>query len=85
VELVDLKCPNCSAPLRIGRSATSTVCEYCGSSFSLQAGAASGVAVAAVARAADDTRRQLDGVSRAVDALRQVAKDLEETAGVFRR
>ena len=52
---------------------------------SSQAGAASGVAVAAVARAADDTRRQLDGVSRAVDALRQVAKDLEETAGVFRR
>jgi methyl-accepting chemotaxis protein len=52
---------------------------------SSQAGAASGEAIAAVARATDDTRRQLDDVASTLDALRRVSHDLTETIGVFRR
>ena len=50
---------------------------------SSQAGAASGESVAAVARATVDTRRQLDDITRSIESLGLLSRELEETVRVF--
>jgi ABC-type transporter Mla subunit MlaD len=48
-----------------------------------RAGASSGSSITAVAQATDDTRHQLDDISRAIDSLKQLSEELTSTVRVF--
>ena len=48
LDIVDLKCPNCGAQIRVDKGATAVTCEYCDSIFAVDSGS-----VAASAQYAD--------------------------------